>query len=85
MEADRMTNVVRDDAAVRPERDVVLEGGWQRDDNDPGPRLAEQLEDEIGHRLAGVERLHVDVEVGVQALRSAQELPEPRRRVGLAA
>jgi zinc protease len=43
MEADRMTNLVLDDAAVLPERDVVLEERSQRVDNDPGSRLAEQL------------------------------------------
>jgi zinc protease len=43
MEADRMTNLVLDDAAVLPERDVVLEERSQRTDNDPGSRLAEQL------------------------------------------
>jgi zinc protease len=42
MEADRMTNLVLDDAAVLPERDVVLEERSQRIDNDPGSRLAEQ-------------------------------------------
>jgi zinc protease len=44
MEADRMTNLVLDDAAVLPERDVVLEERSQRVDNDPGSRLAEQLD-----------------------------------------
>jgi zinc protease len=44
MEADRMTNLVLDDAAVLPERDVVLEERSQRVDNDPGSRLAEQIE-----------------------------------------
>jgi zinc protease len=43
MEADRMTNLVLDEAAVLPERDVVLEERSQRVDNDPGSRLAEQL------------------------------------------
>jgi zinc protease len=43
MEADRMTNLVLDDAAVLPERDVVLEERSQRIDNDPGARLSEQL------------------------------------------
>jgi zinc protease len=43
MEADRMTNLVLDDPAVLPERDVVLEERSQRVDNDPGARLAEQL------------------------------------------
>ena len=43
MEADRMTNLVLDDAAVLPERDVVLEERSQRVDNDPGSRLAEQI------------------------------------------
>jgi zinc protease len=43
MEADRMTNLVLDDAAVLPERDVVLEERSQRVDNDPGSRLSEQI------------------------------------------
>ncbi len=43
MEADRMTNLVLDDAAVLPERDVILEERSQRVDNDPGARLAEQM------------------------------------------
>jgi zinc protease len=43
MEADRMTNLVLDDASVLPERDVVLEERSQRVDNDPGARLAEQV------------------------------------------
>jgi zinc protease len=43
MEADRMTNLVLDDAAVLPERDVVLEERSQRVDNDPGARLSEQI------------------------------------------
>jgi zinc protease len=44
MEADRMTNLVLDNAAVLPERDVVLEERSQRVDNDPGSRLAEQID-----------------------------------------
>jgi zinc protease len=43
MEADRMTHLVLDDAAVLPERDVVLEERSQRVDNDPGSRLSEQM------------------------------------------
>jgi zinc protease len=43
MEADRMTNLVLGDAAVLPERDVVLEERSQRVDNDPGSRLSEQI------------------------------------------
>jgi zinc protease len=43
MEADRMSNLVLDDAAVLPERDVVLEERSQRVDNDPGSRLSEQM------------------------------------------
>jgi zinc protease len=43
MEADRMANLVLDDEEVRRERSVVLEERSQRTDNDPGARLAEQL------------------------------------------
>jgi zinc protease len=43
MEADRMVNLVLDDAEVVRERSVVLEERSQRTDNDPGARLGEQL------------------------------------------
>ncbi len=43
MEADRMANLVLDDDEVLRERSVVLEERSQRTDNDPGARLAEQL------------------------------------------
>jgi zinc protease len=43
MEADRMANLVLDEDEVRRERSVVLEERSQRTDNDPGARLAEQL------------------------------------------
>jgi zinc protease len=43
MEADRMANLVLDDEEVLRERSVVLEERSQRTDNDPGARLAEQL------------------------------------------
>jgi zinc protease len=43
MEADRMANLVLDDEEVARERSVVLEERSQRTDNDPGARLAEQL------------------------------------------
>ncbi|WP_062229487.1 M16 family metallopeptidase [Aureimonas frigidaquae] len=42
-EADRMTNLVLDDAAVLPERDVILEERRMRVDNDPGAQLAEAM------------------------------------------
>ncbi len=41
LEADRMVNLVLTDAAVLPERDVVLEERRQRIDNDPASKLAE--------------------------------------------
>lgn len=43
LEADRMTGLVLDDAAVRSERDVVLEERRMRVDNDPAALLREQL------------------------------------------
>ena len=43
MEADRMANLVLDEDEVLHERSVVLEERSQRTDNDPGARLAEQL------------------------------------------
>jgi zinc protease len=43
MEADRMANLVLDDAETLRERSVVLEERSQRTDNDPGARLGEQL------------------------------------------
>jgi zinc protease len=43
MEADRMANLVLDEDEVTRERSVVLEERSQRTDNDPGARLAEQL------------------------------------------
>jgi zinc protease len=43
MEADRMANLVLDEDEVPRERSVVLEERSQRTDNDPGARLAEQL------------------------------------------
>jgi hypothetical protein len=46
--------------------------------------LGEQLEHEVADRLARVEGLHVDVQVGARGLRAAQELAQARRGVGLA-
>ena len=43
LEADRMTGLVLDDAAVLPERDVILEERRMRVDNDPAALLREQL------------------------------------------
>lgn len=43
-EADRMSNLVLDDAAVTPERDVVLEERRMRVDNDPGSQLSEAMQ-----------------------------------------
>ena len=43
LEADRMVNLVLDDAAVLPERKVILEERRSRTDNDPGALLGEQL------------------------------------------
>ena len=42
-EADRMQNLVLDDAAVLPERDVILEERRMRIDNDPGSQLGEAV------------------------------------------
>ncbi len=42
-ESDRMANLVLDDAAVLPERDVILEERRMRVDNDPGSQLAEAM------------------------------------------
>jgi zinc protease len=43
LEADRMTGLALDDAAVLPEREVVLEERRMRVDNDPAALLREQL------------------------------------------
>src|SRR5215472_5685972 len=43
LEADRMTGLVLDDAAVLPEREVVLEERRMRVDYEPASLLAEQL------------------------------------------
>lgn len=43
-EADRMSNLVLDDAAVDTERDVVLEERRMRVDNDPGSQLSEAMQ-----------------------------------------
>jgi zinc protease len=43
LEADRMTGLVLDDAAVLPERDVILEERRMRIDNDPSALLREQV------------------------------------------
>src|SRR5437868_8518141 len=43
LEADRMAGLVLDDAAVLPERDVILEERRMRVDNDPAALLREQL------------------------------------------
>ncbi|WP_102961498.1 M16 family metallopeptidase [Mangrovicella endophytica] len=40
-EADRMQNLILDDAAVLPERNVILEERGMRIDNDPGAQLSE--------------------------------------------
>ena len=48
-------------------------------------RLGEQLEDELEHRVARVERLHVDVQVGAELARAAQEAAQPVGGVALAA
>ena len=59
--------------------------------DDPGARrgrelgLGEQLEDELEHGLARVQRLHVDVQVGAEARGAAQQLAQARRGVALAA
>ena len=42
-EADRMVNLVLDDATVNPERDVVLEERRMRTDNDPAAQLQEAV------------------------------------------
>ena len=46
--------------------------------------LGEQLEHEVGDRLARVEGLHVDVQVGVELARAAQEVSEADGGVALA-
>jgi zinc protease len=43
LEADRMTGLALDDAAVLPERDVILEERRMRIDNDPSALLREQV------------------------------------------
>src|SRR5205823_1345744 len=43
LEADRMSGLVLDDAAVLPERDVILEERRMRIDNEPSALLREQL------------------------------------------
>lgn len=43
-EADRMANLVLDDKAVLPERDVILEERRMRVDSDPGAQLTEAVE-----------------------------------------
>src|SRR5581483_6412720 len=43
-EADRMQNLVIDDAAVTPERRVILEERRMRTDNSPGARLGEAVD-----------------------------------------
>ena len=43
LEADRMVNLVLDDAAVLPERKVILEERRSRTDNEPSALLSEQL------------------------------------------
>jgi zinc protease len=43
LEADRMVNLVLDDAVVDSERKVILEERSSRTDNDPGSLLSEQL------------------------------------------
>jgi zinc protease len=42
-EADRMENLILDDKAVTPERQVILEERRMRTDNDPGSQLAEAV------------------------------------------
>jgi zinc protease len=42
-EADRMQNLILDDKAVIPERQVILEERRMRTDNDPGAQLAEAV------------------------------------------
>jgi zinc protease len=44
MEADRMTNLVLTDKDIKTEKAVVLEERQSRTDNDPGGRLAEQVD-----------------------------------------
>jgi zinc protease len=44
LEADRMVNLVLDDAAVLPERKVILEERRSRTDNNPSALLGEQLD-----------------------------------------
>ena len=52
---------------------------------DRGPaselRLGQQLQHEVEHRLARVERLHVDVDVGAELAAPPQQRPQPRRGV----
>jgi zinc protease len=43
LEADRMTNLVLTDAAIEPERQVVIEERRSRVDNDPAAMLGEQV------------------------------------------
>ncbi|KAB0682601.1 M16 family metallopeptidase [Aureimonas leprariae] len=43
-ESDRMENLVLDDAAVLPERDVILEERRMRTENDPGAQLGEAMD-----------------------------------------
>ena len=61
-EADRMTGLVLTDAAVLPEREVVLEERRMRTDNDPGAQLAEAMQAALfvnhpyGHPVIGWEQ-----------------------------
>ena len=47
--------------------------------------LREQGEDQLEHRVARVQRLHVDVQVRAELVRAAQQAAQPLRRVALAA
>ena len=51
LEADRMTGLVLDDAAVLSEREVVLEERRMRIDNDPSALLREQLRQSVPQQL----------------------------------
>jgi hypothetical protein len=62
----------------------VAEVGLQ-DDADRWPvaklRLGQQLEEQLQRRLARVERLHVDVQMGVELAGGLKQRPQPQRGV----
>jgi zinc protease len=49
LEADRMQNLVLDDAGVLPEREIIIEERRERIDNDPASLLGEQIDAVLFH------------------------------------